>query len=365
MAKTVLVLSVGSLVGQTMLDCLEGRRSSLRLIGINSVAAAAGNFRCDRAYLAPPAAEAAAHRRRLLEVFDKEKPDLVIPGRDDDVLVLAEIGQALPQWAGHLLVGSIEAARIMNDKIESARFAAAHGLPFADTVCSDDDGAAQAAERLLASHGFPLIAKPRDGNGSRGIFVLLDRNHLARALARPGMAIQPYYDPPDTLAPDITGGIPFFWAVEEARLYAVQTLIDRDGRIGPACAFVSTMVAGRCERLVRRDDPALLDIARAYAKQIATIGWRGPFNLQLKRHGDDFRAIEMNGRFSGGTSARRHLGFDEVAMTLNDWFGEGAVPPLPGGSRHVDVITRSLCDFPLPADGVRDLETHGFWSRQA
>ncbi len=365
MAKTVLLLSVGSLVGQTVLDCLDGRRSGLRLVGMNSLAAAAGNFRCERTYLAPPATENAAYRQRLLDVFEQEKADLVIPGRDDDVLMLAEIAQSWPQWSGRLLVGSTEAARIMDDKIESARFAAAHDLPFADTVCSDEDGAAQAADQLLAASGFPLIAKPRNGNGSRGIFVLLDRSHLAHALAHPGMAIQPYYDPPDTLAPEITGGIPFFWAVEEARLHGVQTLIGRDGRVGPACAFVSTMVSGRCEQLLRSDEPAVLAIARAYAQQIAAIGWRGPFNLQLKRAGDGFRAIEMNGRFSGGTSARLHLGFDEVGLTLNDCLGAGTVPPVHGASPSVDVVSRRFCDFPLPAVAVRELQTQGVWTRQA
>lgn len=87
----IAITSVGSLVGQNILDSLEGRREGIEVVGVNSVAAAAGNFRCDRAYLAPPASRSGEYLDRLAAVLNEEKPDLVLPGRDDDVLALARL----------------------------------------------------------------------------------------------------------------------------------------------------------------------------------------------------------------------------------------------------------------------------------
>ena len=57
----LLLSSVGSLVGQEILDVLEApgcsRRHLVEVIGTNSVAAAANNFRCDRCCLVPETAK--------------------------------------------------------------------------------------------------------------------------------------------------------------------------------------------------------------------------------------------------------------------------------------------------------------------
>jgi len=78
----IAITSVGSLVGQNILDALQGRRAGIEVVGINSAADAAGIFRCDRAYLAPPAADAEQFRARLASILLEERPHLVLPGRD-------------------------------------------------------------------------------------------------------------------------------------------------------------------------------------------------------------------------------------------------------------------------------------------
>ena len=67
----VLLTSVGSLVGQNILDVLEypgfSRRSLMRVVGSNSVPDAACNFRCDRCYLLPLTATA-EYSARMREI---------------------------------------------------------------------------------------------------------------------------------------------------------------------------------------------------------------------------------------------------------------------------------------------------------
>lgn len=56
----ILIASVGSLVGQNILDALEfpefNRRNLVHITGTNSISLTANNFRCDECYLVPPTA---------------------------------------------------------------------------------------------------------------------------------------------------------------------------------------------------------------------------------------------------------------------------------------------------------------------
>src|SRR5207248_638867 len=112
----LLILSAGSLLGQNILDALEHRRRQIEVIGADAQAENGRLFRCDRAYLVPPIEEETAFEKRLLEVIALEEPDLIIPGRDHDVLFLSQFRSRQPQWASRIPCGTYEAARIMQDK---------------------------------------------------------------------------------------------------------------------------------------------------------------------------------------------------------------------------------------------------------
>jgi hypothetical protein len=107
-------------------------------------------------------------------------------------------------------------------------------------------------------------------------------------------------------------------------------------------------VLGRVEEVWTYENEALFAVAHAFAVKAAQQGWRGPLNVQAKRAdaaGTCWKVIELNGRFSGGTSCRLHLGFDEVAMIINEWVGR----PVVGQLNTVPVrhIIRELTDYPV------------------
>ena len=355
----IAITSVGSLVGQNILDSLEGRREGVEIIGINSVAAAAGNFRCDRAYLAPPASRSGEYLDRLAAVLQEEKPDLVLPGRDDDVLALSLLKEAQPSLGPSLPVGPVRLARVLDDKWESHEFARLHDLPFVDSALVDDP---VAVGRLLARHGFPLIAKPRDGNGSRGVRIVFDQTQLAAAIRSPGILVQPYLDPEAgvtswrDLAAD---GVPLFHAPVLPQV-ACQSVIGPDGRIRGLVSTIAEMVMGRSERTYRIDDPTVDAVVRRYAESFAGEGWVGILNLQGRRDREGtFPVYELNGRFTGTTAARLHLGFDEVALLVEAFTGH-KLPPRQCVGRQ-GVVIKSLTEFAMSPADIEQLQSDGQW----
>ena len=98
----LLFLSGGSLVGRNVLATLAGRRESLALIAMSSVADEPGLFEFDAAYLAPRTlADPDAYERRLLEVIEREAPGNLraLP----DLAALRRIDLTHPQAYANLL----------------------------------------------------------------------------------------------------------------------------------------------------------------------------------------------------------------------------------------------------------------------
>jgi carbamoylphosphate synthase large subunit len=167
---TVLFLSGGSQVAQFLLTTLIGRRANLRLIATSSIAEDAGLFSFDAVYLAPKTAKDPAGFERVMEdILAQETVDLIVPARDDDVEFLGSWRDRNPDRAHLAAVGNGEIARITCDKWLSHEYALARDLPFARSMRDSDPDAVQA---FIGAVGFPVLAKPRDGFSSQGIYLL-------------------------------------------------------------------------------------------------------------------------------------------------------------------------------------------------
>ena len=355
-----LVLSVGSLAAQNVIHGIRARRQRCVLIGLNSVAEAAGNFRCDRVYLAPPAASEPAYVDRIAAIVREERPDLVIPTRDDDIVALATLAECEPATGPVFLTGTLEAARFMNDKVQTARFARRHGLPFVQTV---ED--ARGARELAATHGLPLIGKPRSGNASRGVVILRSLDEIERAFASRGDLIaQPLLDPPqnlDALLAPFDAGMPFFFSFPTT-LSSIMVIVGPDGAVSNPFGSLATMVGGQGTRLVRCEDRELLDVGRAYGLAAAAEGWRGPLNVQLMRGRDGrLTAFELNGRMGGSTGARVVLGADDMGEIVRRFLPGADFFPLEASD--ADIAQRYARTYPIPREGIAVLRASGAWAR--
>jgi hypothetical protein len=359
MAKLrLLVLSVGTQVGQNVLTALARRRDGVDLIATSSVSHEPAVFDYDAVYLVPPtAAEPEAFERRLLDIMTRERVDLVIPCRDDDVVFLAGLRDRRPDLAPRLLCGSAEAARVIADKWLSAEFCARHDLPFAPSIA---DGAAPELAAFARENGYPLIAKPRRGYASQDVYLISTDAQFERVLSRQGWIVQKYLGDPRTIADYLAGletrGIPLYHTFQSLK-HSIQALIAPDGAVAHVICTRNASRMRRSKRVEPDNDPVSRDIGTRCAQAFSAAGWRGPLNIQCQKSADGALFIhEFNGRFTGATVDRWLLGFDEVGAAIECFTGvavggEGGAPPAAleafeslvarsADPRHVEALAR-------------------------
>jgi carbamoylphosphate synthase large subunit len=317
----LLLMSVGSLVGTGLLECIDALgRDRFELIGMNSEAGAVNNFRMDVCYLSPPARERPALLALLDDLVRRHEPDLVIPTRDDDVVVLAH--WARDRGGAPAMVGSVRMAEVIRDKWLSYRWAMDNGMPFARSAVD-----ARGVARLRAEVGLPLVAKPREGFGSNGVRLLLNDEHVGVALAAGETIVQEAIDPsPMLTAEALRGGMPLWYAPIQPGSPLALALLDDEG-----CRFLaawwSRHVRGAALDTVLLREPAFERLAMDYAQAAWRDGWRGLFNVQARRNAaGQYVPIELAGRFMGGTSALHRLGIPVAAIVFRRFIASFDLP---------------------------------------
>lgn len=366
----ILILSTGSLLGQNILDTLEGRRHKVQVTGADCSSGNPRVFRCDKAYKAPPISTP-EFKGFFYDLVEKEQPDMILPGRDHDVLELSEYAQLWPEIKKRIPCGAVEAVKIMNNKGLSFRFAKEYNLPFAETfVINQNPNEALSWAEVI---GYPLLAKPSEGYGSLGIKIILDDKQLTTFLGRnpQGFILQEVLDLSidtrrliENFVKESDTGVPFFFHLPEENQFAGQTIIRPDGSVGEVFTSRSLMVLGRCERSKRWEDPQFTETTRFFAEAIANAGWRGMFNLQCRRTEGGYIGIEMNGRMSGSTSARRWLGYDEIRELILAFYQYDIGADSRSLRDTKGTVYRSLTDYFVSERDRKDFDDKKVWERQ-
>ena len=366
--RTILITSVGSLVGHNILESLAPQRQEWRIVGVNSLPRAANNFRCDVAYLAPETVQENEYLSRLREILRIEQPSVVLAGRDLDLQPLARL-RAEDEFAQTLFLSPAAASvPVVNDKYETWLFARRHGLPFAATAFNRAE-----LDALIARRGFPLICKGRFGNASRGVFILRRAAEADAALAEASFVFQEFLNPPDDLQailPDLRFGVPLFHSILEDDHYSAQGLVGTQGEVFAFFATVHVMEGGKSISVQPLNEPALERMTIDYAHALSPLGYIGPLNLNCKKIGPDhFVPYELNGRFTGASAARASLGYREVEYAL-DYFLKGCRfvprPELEPGRRVVRAMVQRLPnEILVDLDAAGRLAADGVWQRRS
>lgn len=203
---------------------------------------------------------------------------------------------------------------------------------------------------------FPAIVKPsRGGGGSRDTFIAQDRRQLAMLAEYLNVENEPF------MVQEYVGNY-----TEE---YTVGVLHDLDGNFVNSIAIRRYMNSALNMRLAVKNKSGRAELGdwlvvssgvshgevadfpevRSQCEKIAkALGAKGPINIQCRLVDGQVRVFEINPRFSGTTSLRAMVGYNEPDQLIRrHLLGETLVPRFDYGHGW---IIRSLSETLLPSD---------------
>ncbi len=306
----LLVLGVGGNVSQGILKALAISKLSCRVIGacINSLSF--GLYTVDQAYISPSANDP-AFLDWLIHVCHAEKVDAILSGVEPVLTALAGASETVHAQTGAVcIVSSPQCLAIGNDKLLTSQWLRDHGFPFPRTADAADS---EGVDALLRDCGCPLIAKPRYGKGSHGVFQLLNQRDVQSATARRDYVIQEYLG-------------------DSHQEYTVGCFSDHESVVRGALVMRRDLLEGTTYRAEAGYFPEVRQQAIRIAEALRPMG---PSNIQMRMHEGRAVCFEINVRFSGTTPIRARLGFNDVEASLLHY-----------------VLAQPAVDLPLITKGV-------------
>ena len=258
----------------------------------------------DAGFVLPHSSRDPGYLDALRRICVGEAVQLILPGSESELELLSKNASLLRAEAGAIVVASPpEVLAIAMDKWQTCRFLEAAGLRFPRYARAS---VLKEVERLVDEVGFPLIAKPVHGTGSRGSVTIESWGGLERVqTSAVAMVVEEYLYPDN----------------EE---YSVEVYTLREGRQAGAISYRrGQLVAGDTYKALVIPNPAAETEARAVA---AALGTTGSCNVQLRVTARGPVTFEINPRFSGGVSMRAHFGYNEVEMAVRDLVLDEPVP---------------------------------------
>jgi len=345
--KTILVTSATSGVGLAVVDSLRNRRINLRVIGVSTEPFGGLDSEFDLVFESP-STESMEFPNFVENLCQSEKVDLVIAGRDDDLLALANCHDN-PESVVKLQSGPGSMLRLFRDKFFAYEWCKEHSIDFAASLDIDSFQAnANLTEFLRDFDRFPLVLKPRCGDGSRGVHILRNQNDLQNALKLNNHVIQEFVGeiPAGNIEPNLNLGVPLFWNFPELEQGVIVLIVDSKKRSGESFTCVATHSQGVVNKMWREDDPALSGLADRILRELIDEGFDGICNFSAMKASDGtWKVIEINPRFTGGTAGRLLLGFDEVGKLLVNSLGVELQSSSTGSSEDRQLVTRKVRDI--------------------
>ncbi len=169
---TVLMTAIGAPGAPGIIYSLEknGERK-IKIIGTDMNKEAVG-FSMVKKHFLVPSGNSSDYISRMLEIVEKEKPDILLPLATYELSPLAENKDKFESLGCKVLVSSPEALKIANNKAELCKFLDKKGIP---TPKIKLPASVKEFEKAVYDLGYPekpVCFKPVIGKGSRGFRIL-------------------------------------------------------------------------------------------------------------------------------------------------------------------------------------------------
>lgn len=293
----VLVTGVGGVYGDATVQSLRRSTLDVRVVGADLHWHAPGALTADVPAVLPPVA-AENYADELVALVKRHRAKAVFVCSGTEIRALARRRDELERASGALFVlPSAESYELASDKLETARWLEKMGFAFPATCSSADE----------LPPPLPLMAKPRFGQGSRGLAICRTAEDVARIRAIGE----------DYVLQELLG--------DDEHEYTVGVIATEEGLCLGSIVLRRWLAAGQTGACEVVASAAIASYAEDIAKALRP---RGYVNVQIRLRGDAPVAFEINARVSSSTGFRTLAGFNEAELVLRHYL-LGETPPRP------------------------------------
>ena len=302
---TALVTGVGAIIGQGIIKGLRKSNYSVRVVGIDRSSQSLGPFFCDAFYQKPLCNEDSPEYFKFWsDILKKERVDIILPGLEVDMFFLDTQRHTFDILGVSVALNHSKLIALSSDKWHLYQALLPVELSRIPSIIPEtwDDAISELGSA-------PLLLKPRNGNGSRGIVKLdseIDFNYW-RVKSGNNWMLQ-----------KIVG--------DDSNEFTVGVFGFGDGEAGSPIVFKRRLssAGNTLEATVVNDEviEAAADKLTRYFKPL------GPTNYQFRKEGDIAYLLEINPRFSSSNSLRTAFGYNEAEMAI-DYFKFKHTPQNP------------------------------------
>ncbi len=288
----ILITGTGSCgVGEGIFKCLHHHIDLYEIHCANANTGAVPLFRSHKGHVLP-SADDSSYVEAVSQLCRDEKIDFLIPGSEAELSVLAPLIDEFALHHVRLLCNPPEVINVGDDKLASSEFLSKHGFDSPRSFAGFERNAVE-------SLGFPLIAKPRSGSGSKHVYVVQSPEHLdlVESIFR--------FHNLDGMVQECVG--------EDDSEYTASALTDDRGRLIGTFAARRTLIGGATGTVEVEEFSDVRDVAARIAEALEV---RGPVNIQCRIHGGRVSVFEINPRFSGSAPFRSLAGFNEPHLLI-------------------------------------------------
>lgn len=263
-----------------------------------------GRYFADRFWEMPPLSEPDASQR-LLEFCSGQRIGLLIPTRDGELPLLAELRDELAERGTYVPIGTTEAIDVCLDKLRFHDHCRHEGIPAAPTALGLDELEAQR-----------FVVKERRGRGSRRLGIGLAREG---ALAHAEPLAEPIFQP-------LLSG-------EE---HSVDLYVNRRGEVVDAAPRTRIRVhEGESTVTETVEHPELASTAVRLAE---SLDLRGHLVIQGFAGDRDVTLLECNPRVGGASTLGFHAGIRSPLWAIREALGEPVEPQLGSYRRGLRLV---------------------------
>jgi carbamoyl-phosphate synthase large subunit len=320
----LLVTGVGGRsVGCQILYALSLLGKKYRVIAVDADAFSYGLYQVDAHYIVPLAHDP-EYLPAILRIVREEKVDAILPGTEPELNVFAANRELFEREKCLVVVNPPEVVKLCANKWNLYGWLESRGFSTPKTRRSAE------WRDLVKEFNFPIIGKPAvNTGGSKGVAILKDDKDVRRYFAgnrghEDDFIFQEYLPAED-------------------QEYTVGVLISKEGDL------IDSIVLHRHLKGISMGPRKMVDnrfcvlstgysqgfivkhpvIQKCCEELALKLGSRGPLNIQGRFINGRFSVFEVHPRFSGTTSIRAEVGFNEVDTLLRNFlWGEkfGKIP---------------------------------------